>query len=40
MRLMLTDLGITSAASLTAKVVEPFDLVHEEVDNSNDDSHT
>ena len=29
-------LGITAAASLPAEVVEPDDLVHEVVDNSND----
>ena len=29
-------LGITTAASLPAEVVEPDDLVHEVVDNSND----
>ena len=29
-------LGITAAASLPAEVVKPDDLVHEVVDNSND----
>ena len=29
-------LGITAAASLPAEVVKPGDLVHEVVDNSND----
>ncbi len=32
----ILHLGITAAASLTAEVVEPNDLVHEVVDNSND----
>ena len=40
MRVKLTDLGITAAAGLAAKIVEPFDLVHEVVDNGDDDSHT
>ena len=31
----ILHLGITAAASLPAKVVEPNDLVHEVVDNSN-----
>ena len=37
---MLTDLSVTAAAGLTAKVVKPTDLVHEVVDNGNDDSYT
>ena len=32
----ILHLGITAAASLPAEVVEPNDLVHEVVDNSND----
>ncbi len=32
----ILHLGITAAASLPAEVVEPDDLVHEVVDNSND----
>ena len=32
----ILHLGITTAASLPAEVVEPDDLVHEVVDNSND----
>ena len=30
-------LSIASAAALTAKIVEPFDLVHQVVDDGNDD---
>ena len=33
-------LGIAAAASLTAEVVKPDDLVHEVVDNSNDNLTT
>lgn len=30
-------LGIASATALTAEIVEPFDLVHQVVDNGDDD---
>ncbi len=37
---MLTDLGVTAAAGLAAEVVKPRDLIHEEVDNGNDNRYT
>ena len=37
---MLTDLGVTAAAGLAAKVIKPFNLVHEVVNNGDDNRDT